>query len=343
MPEVKDPAIKLFGKTIQLSYVDNEQQQQYCFGHIKETIEDENIDETSSDQSTSIGLNDDPKTPNPDKEITSKTTQKKENPNPEEKPQKPDKILPCPRCNSSDTKFCYYNNYNVNQPRHFCKSCQRYWTAGGTMRNTPIGSGRRKNKSLSSASYYRHLIINESSMKNNGNFLNFGSDVPLCESMKQALNFIDNSRNLEDDCSISASNLVENGGNNGNLRNLKYPVQIPCFSGPPWCYQVNSGYPVNFYPPPHYWGCTVQVPMQVPYMNSNSPLGKHSRDGNLLSPSLNNAHEVGKSVVSIDGGILLKAFKTKIDETNEVVGTSLVSLQANLAALERSVNFRETS
>ena len=31
---------------------------------------------------------------------------------------KPDKILPCPRCNSMDTKFCYYNNYNVNQPRH---------------------------------------------------------------------------------------------------------------------------------------------------------------------------------------------------------------------------------
>ncbi|CAA7392971.1 unnamed protein product [Spirodela intermedia] len=60
---------------------------------------------------------------------------------------KPDKILPCPRCNSSNTKFCYYNNYNVNQPRHFCKNCQRYWTAGGTMRNVPVGAGRRKNKS----------------------------------------------------------------------------------------------------------------------------------------------------------------------------------------------------
>ncbi|KAG0447674.1 hypothetical protein HPP92_028201 [Vanilla planifolia] len=44
---------------------------------------------------------------------------------------KPDKVLPCPRCTSMDTKFCYYNNYNVNQPRHFCKNCQRYWTAGG--------------------------------------------------------------------------------------------------------------------------------------------------------------------------------------------------------------------
>lgn len=59
---------------------------------------------------------------------------------------KPDKLAPCPRCDSLDTKFCYYNNYNVNQPRHFCKNCQRYWTAGGTLRNVPVGAGRRKNK-----------------------------------------------------------------------------------------------------------------------------------------------------------------------------------------------------
>lgn len=61
---------------------------------------------------------------------------------------KPDKILPCPRCNSLETKFCYFNNYNVNQPRHFCKNCQRYWTAGGTIRNVPVGAGKRKNKHL---------------------------------------------------------------------------------------------------------------------------------------------------------------------------------------------------
>ncbi|KAI4341186.1 hypothetical protein MLD38_025942 [Melastoma candidum] len=61
---------------------------------------------------------------------------------------KPDKIIPCPRCNSLETKFCYFNNYNVNQPRHFCRNCQRYWTAGGTMRNVPVGAGRRKNKQL---------------------------------------------------------------------------------------------------------------------------------------------------------------------------------------------------
>ncbi|KAJ3686470.1 hypothetical protein LUZ61_015634 [Rhynchospora tenuis] len=51
----------------------------------------------------------------------------------------------CPRCNSTNTKFCYYNNYNLSQPRHFCKNCRRYWTKGGALRNIPVGGGTRKN------------------------------------------------------------------------------------------------------------------------------------------------------------------------------------------------------
>ncbi|EYU43384.1 hypothetical protein ABFS82_08G141000 [Erythranthe guttata] len=56
--------------------------------------------------------------------------------------------LNCPRCNSTNTKFCYYNNYSLSQPRHFCKSCKRYWTRGGTLRNVPVGGGFRRNKRL---------------------------------------------------------------------------------------------------------------------------------------------------------------------------------------------------
>jgi hypothetical protein len=56
--------------------------------------------------------------------------------------------LPCPRCQSRDTKFCYFNNYSVNQPRQFCRACHRYWTAGGAIRNVPVGSGRRKNRAV---------------------------------------------------------------------------------------------------------------------------------------------------------------------------------------------------
>lgn len=56
--------------------------------------------------------------------------------------------LKCPRCDSSNTKFCYYNNYSLSQPRHFCKACKRYWTRGGTLRNVPVGGGCRKNKRI---------------------------------------------------------------------------------------------------------------------------------------------------------------------------------------------------
>ncbi|XP_075493554.1 dof zinc finger protein DOF5.7-like [Primulina tabacum] len=56
--------------------------------------------------------------------------------------------LKCPRCDSTNTKFCYYNNYNLTQPRHFCKTCRRYWTKGGALRNVPIGGGCRKNKKM---------------------------------------------------------------------------------------------------------------------------------------------------------------------------------------------------
>lgn len=57
----------------------------------------------------------------------------------------------CPRCQSSKTKFCYYNNYNLSQPRYYCKSCRRYWTLGGSLRNIPAGGTSRKN------SYKRRL------------------------------------------------------------------------------------------------------------------------------------------------------------------------------------------
>lgn len=59
--------------------------------------------------------------------------------------------LKCPRCESTNTKFCYYNNYNKQQPRHFCRACKRHWTKGGTLRNVPVGGGR-KNKRLKKSS-----------------------------------------------------------------------------------------------------------------------------------------------------------------------------------------------
>lgn len=58
--------------------------------------------------------------------------------------------LRCPRCNSTNTKFCYYNNYRKTQPRYLCKACRRHWTEGGTLRDVPVGGGR-KNKRIKPA------------------------------------------------------------------------------------------------------------------------------------------------------------------------------------------------
>ncbi|XP_047975894.1 dof zinc finger protein DOF5.1-like [Salvia hispanica] len=64
----------------------------------------------------------------------------------------PETSLKCPRCESTNTKFCYFNNYSLSQPRHFCKTCRRYWTRGGALRNVPVGGGCRRNKRSKSSS-----------------------------------------------------------------------------------------------------------------------------------------------------------------------------------------------
>ncbi|PIA30654.1 hypothetical protein AQUCO_05400034v1 [Aquilegia coerulea] len=65
----------------------------------------------------------------------------------EDQNQQKEPLLNCPWCDSMNTKFCYFNNYNRSQPRYYCKSCKRYWTKGGNLRNVPIG-GNRRNKPL---------------------------------------------------------------------------------------------------------------------------------------------------------------------------------------------------
>ncbi|XP_040999594.1 dof zinc finger protein DOF2.5-like [Juglans microcarpa x Juglans regia] len=64
----------------------------------------------------------------------------------------PQEQLNCRRCNSTNTKFCYYNNYSLTQPRYLCKTCKRYWTEGGSIRNVPVGGCSRKNKKSAAAS-----------------------------------------------------------------------------------------------------------------------------------------------------------------------------------------------
>ncbi|KAF2318172.1 hypothetical protein GH714_002058 [Hevea brasiliensis] len=55
-----------------------------------------------------------------------------------ERKARPQEQFNCPRCNSTNTKFCYYNNYSLTQPRFFCKTCRKYWTDVGSLRNVLV-------------------------------------------------------------------------------------------------------------------------------------------------------------------------------------------------------------
>ncbi|KAH6830634.1 hypothetical protein C2S53_010113 [Perilla frutescens var. hirtella] len=363
------------------------------------------------------------KTPPSDEDVVSKGEDEQTGAtNSEQKSlKKPDKILPCPRCSSMDTKFCYYNNYNVNQPRHFCKSCQRYWTAGGTMRNVPVGAGRRKNKN--SASHCRHITISEAlqaaridaaapngfhnlKFKPNGTVLSFGPDSPLCESMAEkraATNGyykIDqvsckNGEKLQD-CSLGSSVTTANppptdGGGNTN----GFPAPVPCI---PWPFPWNNAVPLPAIFPPGYHPLPLPLPMPmpIPYYPAPAPapapfwvsvpsqntaasaLGKHSRDGELLHPNtpqgresqkrkssessivvpktlrFDDPEEAAKSSIWSTLGIkydsisregLFKALQPKSDEKKKAMASTspLLQLQANPAALSRSLTFQETA
>lgn len=276
---------------------------------------------------------------------------------------KPDKILPCPRCNSMETKFCYFNNYNVNQPRHFCKNCQRYWTAGGTMRNVPVGAGRRKNKP--SGPHYRHVTIPESfpggrvdqkgiNPHHNGTLLAFGSESPLCESMASGLNIAEKkvmakkkgSENGDDHSSGSSVTAAVELPDRPNCPNLV--PQMPCFPGAPWPYPLAAvqwtppGYCATpVYPAPPFWGCPVPwvggQPPIAPQCHIPSSLGKHSRDENENSTKPVTSEEEEESKKEGDPEKCLWVPKTlRVDDPEDAAKSSI---WATLGIKNHRVNF----
>ncbi|GFP89314.1 dof zinc finger protein dof4.6 [Phtheirospermum japonicum] len=94
-----------------------------------------------------------------------------------------EQALNCPRCNSTNTKFCYYNNYSLSQPRYFCKTCRRYWTEGGSLRSIPVGGGSRKNKRSSSSS----STYNNNNNTNNNNNNNSSSSTSTSSNSSKKL------------------------------------------------------------------------------------------------------------------------------------------------------------
>ncbi|CAK8561249.1 unnamed protein product [Lathyrus sativus] len=206
---------------------------------------------------------------------------------------KPDKVLPCPRCNSLETKFCYFNNYNVNQPRHFCKNCHRYWTAGGAIRNVPIGAGKRRNKHLPLQNCQVPVTLDAVPVIQTDSIpASHREEVPLSESLETVLNLnghrkteMDSSTvkdNIEDPSSFSAT-AANSGEKEYSVNGIEHVGLTPQYNGliplhslhycsaPPWTYPCWN--PMPFKPdnitsspatmmaveipmtPSPYWGC----------------------------------------------------------------------------------------
>lgn len=90
----------------------------------------------------------------------------------------PEAGLNCPRCDSTQTKFCYFNNYSLTQPRHFCKTCRRYWTRGGALRSVPVGGGCRRNKRSKSRTSKSPNITNNNNQKGPSSSNNISTESP---------------------------------------------------------------------------------------------------------------------------------------------------------------------
>ncbi|KAF9626216.1 hypothetical protein IFM89_031343 [Coptis chinensis] len=280
--------------------------------------------------------------------------------------------------------------------------------------------------------------IHHPTVKPNGTILTFGSDTPLCESMASVLNIADKTmRNCSSNGFQKPEeqrNPVSCGGESGDensnrscvtgsssteegrmvglqepmMQNINgFSPQMPCFPGGPWPYPWNSAqwntavpppsfcpsnYPISFFPAPTYWGCPIPGAWSIPWISPpssspnngapcsgpNSPLGKHSREGDMLKPGnsekedppkhsgsvggvwipktlrIDDPGEAARSSIwatlgikndksdSFNGGRLFKAFQSKGDEKNHVDENSQV-MHANPAAMSRSLNFQESS
>ncbi|XP_021759695.1 cyclic dof factor 2-like isoform X1 [Chenopodium quinoa] len=126
-----------------------------------------------------------------------------------------DKPVSCPRCNSMETKFCYFNNSNINKSRHFCWSCQRYWTIGGATKNLSIRSGQCKGK---------HASLHPLPLTTPSDKLAFEAPGKLSETFSIACR--ERTRLVSSSCCLMRNNEVQHS--------MQGPPETPYPSNPDW-------------------------------------------------------------------------------------------------------------
>ncbi|XP_062205670.1 cyclic dof factor 1-like [Phragmites australis] len=354
-----DCLIKLFGKTIPVPEAGDACAKDLQHSGRSSSTESDDQENTHQDtldlspQPEVVDAEDPKSSPEPQQQLGCDAASQRE------KLKKPDKVLPCPRCNSMDTKFCYFNNYNVNQPRHFCKNCQRYWTSGGAMRNVPVGAGRRKNKNAVAASHFlqrvRAALPAGDPLKTNGTVLSFGHSAPPTLDLAEQANHlkekllipIRNTGNPSvDPCSEGSSNRDDK--DQGCIREkltvekpangVQYPASM---NGPTvWPYSCapspayySSGIAIPIYPAaPGYWGCMVPGawslpwPVQSPTQGLSSPTSAHSVSSGPDSLTLGKHPREGDDGRGHGSGKVWAPKTIRIDDADEVARSSIWSL-----------------
>lgn len=86
----------------------------------------------------------------------------------------PDSILPCPCCNSMETKYCYYNNQNVSQPRKFCKSHLKNKKSDSRIRHINVSEAVRAVQINTAKGLHDALL------KDRETVISFGAQSSLC-------------------------------------------------------------------------------------------------------------------------------------------------------------------
>ncbi|CAL4924857.1 unnamed protein product [Urochloa decumbens] len=356
-----DGLIKLFGKTIPVPEAAAKESASSISSSTESDAPEISAHPEASDPSPQPEVVDaeDPKS-SPE---TTTTTRQPDAAGQREKLKKPDKVLPCPRCNSMDTKFCYFNNYNVNQPRHFCKNCQRYWTAGGAMRNVPVGAGRRKNKHAAAASHFLQRVraaAGDPLRTHGGTVLSFASHghgaPPGLHDLAEQVNRLNekllipasSNPSPAGPCSEGSSSTDDNnhGGVKEKQSSAGAPPQHPAsmngaavwpYSCAPSPAYFSSGIAIPIYPAaPGYWGCMVPAPgawsmpwpaVQKPSPTSTAPSVSLSSSGAESLTLGKHPREVDEGRSGAHGSGKVWAPKTiRIDDADEVARSSIWSL-----------------
>ena len=151
----------------------------------------------------------------------------------ENKPDAPPSGLCCPRCSSTNSKFCYFNNGKTSQPRYYCRDCKRYWTHGGSLRNIPIGGGcRKRGRHSSEASTSASVIVMRPLAS-----LSLEQRIRLVMSVLAAafITAVNNNDGMSDQMqqmpsqpTLPATNMQYFGANSGSL--LRNRVNQSCYS-----------------------------------------------------------------------------------------------------------------